>query len=71
MATKVERERGQSGTGDTVKHIYPPSGGTLGIGSVAYCGHVKTTPWSGRYVRPRDLGRDHCVVCADLAWRPS
>lgn len=44
-----------------VKHIYPPTA-KLDVGSVALCGHVKDTPWSGASYTG-DTGPDRCAEC--------
>lgn len=48
-----------------VDHIYP-SGIAPRIGSVAYCGFVKQTRWSGRFWDGY-VDSQLCVVCVELA----
>lgn len=49
-----------------MKHIYLPGSFKTadGIGTVALCGHVKDTPWSGE-VWTGETGPDRCSECID------
>jgi hypothetical protein len=60
------REQSRQQAGDSLRHVYPwrLNEDPFLVGSVAWCGHIRTAPWSGRYYE--GPASDVCVVCAEM-----